>query len=395
MQRNRQPVRLKSSLKDYRCVIHVHSFLSHDSRGTVDEIVQAARAAGVRVVMFTEHPDSETDFFVDGHRGWRNGVLLIPGAETSGLLIFPKASVRRSLSAGPQKLADAVRATGGLTFLSHVEKRMDWELKGLTGTEIYNTHADFKDEVGLIKALTNPLTLLLQIAPVAERYPQGVFAALQDYPADYLRKWDKLCAKSPHTGIAANDAHHNQGLRATYLGDGRVRLADALGESIGELDVAKIPLLAPLVRGKPPGDVVMAIDLDPYLYSFRHVSTHLLMPELSEAAVREALRKGRAYVAFDWMADPTGFLFQARGRGRTWPMGSEVRGIDGLILQAAAPLAGQFRFLCNGQEISRQTGRSAKLLVPKPGVYRVEVWLQLGSQRRIWILSNPIYCRAG
>ena len=33
----------------------------------------------------------------------------------------------------------------------------------LTGTEIYNTHADFKSEAGLVKAMTNPLVLLLQI----------------------------------------------------------------------------------------------------------------------------------------------------------------------------------------------------------------------------------------
>ena len=37
-------------------------------------------------------------------------------------------------------------STGGLVFLSHVEERMDWEIKGMTGTEIYNTHADFSEE---------------------------------------------------------------------------------------------------------------------------------------------------------------------------------------------------------------------------------------------------------
>ena len=30
---------------------------------------------------------------------------------------------------------------------------MDWDLKGLTGSEIYNLHADFKDETRLIKSM--------------------------------------------------------------------------------------------------------------------------------------------------------------------------------------------------------------------------------------------------
>src|SRR5438552_572602 len=42
--------------RDYRANLHVHSALSHDSRGTIEEIVAAARAAGTHVLMFTEHP---------------------------------------------------------------------------------------------------------------------------------------------------------------------------------------------------------------------------------------------------------------------------------------------------------------------------------------------------
>lgn len=129
------------------------------------------------------------------------------------------------------------------------------------------------------------------------------------------------------------------------------------------------------------------------LQSFRHVSTHLLMDELTEAAVCEALRKGRAYVAFDWMADPTGFLFQAQSDGKRWAMGSEIPFASGMTLQAAAPLPGQFRLLCGGKEVTRETGRSVEYVVTVPGIYRVEVWLELDGEARIWVLSNPIYIR--
>jgi len=393
LKNDREPVALNSGLTDYRAVLHVHSHLSHDSNGSIAEIVKAAHKAGVRIVMFTEHPEESYDFFTDGHRGSSDGVLLIPGAEKHGLLSYPKSSVQDKLGAGSQEFSDAVRSTGGLTFLSHLEERMDWELNGLTGTEIYNTHADFKDETRLAKALFNPLTLMLQIAPAVKKYPQGVFAALHDYPAAYLKKWDALCAVSPHTGIAANDSHHNQGLRAKRLDDGKLQLTDGLGEVVTTLDPQKLPLLKPLLLGSKPGDTVFELDLDPYARSFRHVSTHLLMDELSEAAARDALQKGRAFVAFDWIADPSGFVFQAVSGDTIHAMGSEVPFSEGTKFESAAPLPGTFRLLRDGKEVTRHTGRSFEFKVTQAGIYRIEVWLNLAGEPKVWILSNPIYFR--
>ena len=40
-------------------------------------------------------------------------------------------------------------------FVSHW-KSMGWDIQGVTGNEIYNTHADFKDERALMGAC-NPL----------------------------------------------------------------------------------------------------------------------------------------------------------------------------------------------------------------------------------------------
>lgn len=164
-------------LKEYRANLHVHSALSHDSRGTIEEIVAAAKAAGTQVVMFTEHPAEHYDFYQDGHQGTKDGVLLIPGAEVKGLLVFPKQSVRGMDAGPPQEFSDFVRRRQGLTFLSHLEERMDWEIRGLTGVEIYNTHADFKDEKRLVAALKNPLWLL-GTTDLFRKYPQEAFSAL-------------------------------------------------------------------------------------------------------------------------------------------------------------------------------------------------------------------------
>src|SRR6266478_4882134 len=196
--------------RDYRANLHVHSAFSHDSRGKIDDIVAAAKAAGTQILMFNEHPADTYDFFKEGHQGMREGVLLIPGAETKGFLVFPTQSLRGLDGGSPQEFSDLVRGRSGLMFLSHLEERMDWEIEGLTGVEIYNTHADFKDEKTLIAAMRNPLWLFSS-ADLFRKYPQEAFSALLDYPADDLRRWDELCAKAPHTGVSANDAHQNVG----------------------------------------------------------------------------------------------------------------------------------------------------------------------------------------
>jgi hypothetical protein len=378
--------------KEYRANLHVHSALSHDSRGAIAEIVTAARAVGTRVLLFTEHPAEHYDCYKDGHRGLKDGILLIPGAETSGFLAFPTHSLRGLATGSPQEFSDLVRRRDGLVFLSHLEERMDWEVRGLTGTEIYNTHADLKDEKKLLAALRNPLWLV-QSAGLFRKYPQEAFSALLDYPADYLRRWDQLCEKAPHTGVAANDAHQNVGLVVRLLDGERVRLEDALGKKVFELSAGNLPALRPLREGKKAGDVLFRLILDPYENSLRHVGTHLFLTELSEKAVWEALKAGRAYVAFDWLADATGFDYAAVLGPRRFEMGSRPRLEKGLTLRGRAPLPGRWKLLRNGKVVAEARGRDFTYLAAEPGNYRVEVWLRVAGEEMIWILSNPLYVR--
>src|SRR5207237_922923 len=155
LQAERQTPARPGPYREYRANLHVHSGLSHDSRGTLDEIVAAARAVGTTVLLFTEHPSERFDYFTDGHRGTRDGVLLI------------------------------------------------------------------------------------------RRYPQESFSAVQDYPADYLRRWDQLCARAPHTGVAANDAHQNVGLVVRLADGGRLCFEDVLGKKLFELGAGLVPALEP------------------------------------------------------------------------------------------------------------------------------------------------------
>lgn len=377
---------------DVRANLHVHSAFSHDSRGTLDEIVAAAKRVGTRVLMFTEHPADHYDFVRDGHQGIRDGVLLIPGAEMKGFLCYPTQSLRGIDPGTPQELCDLVCGRDGLMFVSHLEERMDWEVRGVTGVEIYNTHADFKDETALLKALKNPLWLL-QSAELFRRFPQAAFSALQDYPADYLRRFDELCAAAPHTGVSANDAHQNVGLVMKLVEGDIVLIEDALGKKLLDLPARDNAVLEPLLRGKQPGDTLIELRIDPYEQSLRHVGTHLLLEsdtELTRERVSACLQAGRCYVAFDWIADASGFGFEAEAGTNRHGMGERFDWRPGIRLVARAPLPAEWRLFRNGVENGRCRGRQIALPIEEPGRYRVEAWLEIAGEQQIWILSNPI-----
>jgi hypothetical protein len=377
---------------DFRANLHVHSAFSHDSHGKIEDIIAAAKTVGSQVLMFTEHPADSYDFFADGHQGIKDGVLLIPGAETKGFLVYPTLSLRGLDGGSPQEFSDLVRGRGGLMFLSHLEERMDWQIQGLTGCEIYNTHADVKDEKKLGAAMKNPLWLI-NSAENFRKYPQEAFSALQDPPVDYLKKWDALCERSPHTGISANDAHQNQGITVRLTDTGTARVDDALGDLLLDVELAANPALALLFKNKKSGDVAFELQLDRYELSLRHVSTHLLMKELTKEAVWDALEQGRAYVAFDWIADPRDFDFAAMAGETRHEMGSRLPAGENLRLVAQSPLPVEWKLVRNGKTASEATGTTLEFAVTEPGNYRIEAWLRVAGKSLPWILSNPIYVR--
>lgn len=386
----RKEVPRTGPFREHRANLHVHSHWSHDSVGTVDEIVEAARAVGTSVLMFTEHPAEHYDFFVDGNQGVKDGVLMIPGAEMQGFLVYPRMSLRGVTTTSPQELSDLICGREGQIFVSHLEERMEWQIRGVTGVEIYNTHADFKDETQMMSALKNPFKML-QLAGLIQEYPQESFAALQNYPADYLKRWDELTQIAPHTGISANDAHQNVGFVIRWTEGSRGKLEDALGEKGIELDLNALPDIENLKKNKQPGDVIFSLFLDRYENSLRHVGTHLLLKDLTEDSVRECLTAGRAFVAFDWIADSTGYDFYADLQAIRCEMGEQVTLAPELCLKASAPLPVHWRMIRNGEVVSESDGEALSCNVTKSGVYRCEAWLDVAGTQMIWILSNPIY----
>jgi hypothetical protein len=331
----------EAELKDFRCIFHCHSHFSHDSKGTIEEITAAAKKAKVDAIWMTDHP---TDVSLkDGPRGDIDGVLYIDGAEDHNLQeldIHDRVKARSPLEAAPQ-----VVKQGGIAIACHPEEYKEewWGAEGLSGMEIYNLHADVKDE--------KP-EMLPKIIAALKKDPETAILTIFDTPRENLKRWDAMGAKRRFVGVAGNDSHQNQ----NFLG----------------------------------------LQLDPYDRIFRFVNTHVLAKERTREALREGLLAGRVYVAFEIFGDAKGFAFTASGPGGARAgMGDEVASADGWELAAEFPLEANWRFVHDGEVVKKGLGRSARCEVTGPGVWRVEGRRQdPDGQWRPWIFGNPVYIRA-
>src|SRR5260370_19481319 len=88
---------------DYRAVLHVHAEDAAHTKGTRPEVLAGAQAAGVQVVLFTDHRGPKPDTW----SGLRDGVLFIPGSEDDHLLRYPKPGAELRFLSHLQETPDA------------------------------------------------------------------------------------------------------------------------------------------------------------------------------------------------------------------------------------------------------------------------------------------------
>jgi len=323
---------------DFRAVMHVHAEDSDHTKGTREQVLEAARAAGVKVVLWTDHRGPKPDTW----RGIREDVLFIAGSEDgNGVLRFPEYD-----SAG--ELKDEV----GLRFLSHIEERYDADAEGFDGMEISNRHTDAILDKGLYLELMKAADTPDRWESLVEEfklYPDEFFGAGTDYRKEIFAKWDAETQARPFTGIGANDAHQNQIFQGTTF--------------------------------------------DPYEISFRNLSTHILARELSEASIRDSLREGHVYVSHDWLCDPAGFTFGAVNNLGVFTMGDTVPFAGRTRILAVTPVASTLRLFHNGSVVSESAGTNLTYQAASPGTYRIEAWLDIDGEARPWIYSNPVYLK--
>jgi hypothetical protein len=406
IRKSRRVVSPERGLADYRAILHAHAEDSAHTGGTRPEMLADAKKAGVSAILLSNHLRPPIDFIDDSWRGLRDGVLFIPGCEGRGFLLLPARSIINKMRDPTPAFIETVKADGGLIFLSHIEERRDHPTVGLSGMEIYNRHADAKQDaaglLAIVLKLTHPASLR-ELEESLRLYPDEMLATQVGYPVEYLAKWDAETINRRLTGVAANDCHHNQILIMKMVDRETVRIGTNVdGDDRMRTFTATLrPGIRALTAGHRAGDVLARLDFDPYFRAFRNVSTHILAPQLDEGAIRSALRDGHAYVSHDWMCDPSGFLFEltattpARNKepaGRI-VMGDEIAFAPGQELRMRFPAPCHIRLLRNGRLIEETSGHDRRTPIDAAGVYRVEGWLDVGGELRPWIYSNPIYVR--
>ncbi|HXC62196.1 MAG TPA: CehA/McbA family metallohydrolase [Nitrospiria bacterium] len=332
---------------DFRGAIHVHSYISHDSKGTPDEILQAAKIARLNFLIMTDHNNPR--IYQEGMNGRYGNLLVIRGAEIGMNHSYILAiGLPRDLDPPPHTMEEALRqvkALGGMAIVAHPKRFRSWDSQEYQAMEIYNLLDSIQEQRWRYPRY------LFDFLYSFDSHPEELFLSVIERPDWGLNKWDEINRDRKITAIGTSDAHQN----VKFLGR----------------------------------------RLDPYSISLRFVDTHILASRLDQEKVLSALRSGHAYVSHDLLADPTGFQFFAADRTHTWIMGDDVPLGPGLQLNVKSPLSARIRLFKNG-EIIRETV-SDVLALPVPtdgmGIYRAELSLKVLGKWWPWIFSNPIYIK--
>ncbi len=383
---DRQEVTLDDGWTDYRGPIHNHSFLSHDSKVSFEEILTTLKETDCDFIFMADHCVNDIADFKLQWRGLKDGKLFVPGFEMDyGFMPFGvHSNVRLKKNTPPRDLARQVVDNGGILTYAHSEQARDWTIPEVIGMDIYNTHADVMDEdLDQLK-----ISLLLSL----RSYPDQAFRMIFDTQHEQMKKWDRLNLDRKIVGFASNDCHQNQGFIGYYTEDGKLRIDDTSPKTLAivNLNFFTKTLLRLLPGPLEQGGQVFHVQLDPYERMVRYVGNHILAKELTEEALLESFNKGRVFISFDMLADGRGFIWMAQNREEQVVMGESMTYHDGIILRAAAPQACRFIVFKDGNEVYRTEGRNFNWQPEGHGKYRVEAELFVLDEWLPWIYTNPI-----
>ncbi|MCA9730882.1 MAG: hypothetical protein H6696_10060 [Deferribacteres bacterium] len=380
------PARL-TQLTPFRGLMHSHCYWSHDSRGTLQEILSAAKKADIDFIYFTDHERAVLDTFPRALDGYYDGVLMVSGTENNDLLLWPLADTVIDWRTDNPSLIKGVINAGGLVVFPHCEEKRPWLNPDYQGMEIYNIHTDIKDE--------SYSDILFNTIVNQDRYRHWIYRELFDEQTTILARWDSLNTWRRIVGFSAVDAHENQNIRASYLPDGRV---EWLGPNANPIDSTEVGLLEKILLSEPDENGwAFKLYLDTFYHSFRFVNNHIFADSLEKRNIANHFLQGHLYVGFDALADAEGFLFYALNEDDDMSgiLGDEIELGKVKKLAAVSPLPGRYRLLRNGIIVDEKVGEYDYRYdnIDGAGVYRLEVALALDDQWIPWIYTNPIYVK--
>ncbi|MDQ2997410.1 MAG: CehA/McbA family metallohydrolase [Chloroflexota bacterium] len=338
--------------------LHMHTSYS-DGSGSVDQLAHAARAAGLRWIIITDHDTLAGQRY----QGWLDGVLVIIDHEiTPDRNHFLALNVDEVIdnTLAPQDFVDAVYARGGFGIIAHPDERVrndfkdiyrwdDWAVDGPrvragrpVGIELWNQLSDWGEHLTQRnKELHFLLPRLGMRGPTRET----------------LAWWDRLNVAGKRTfGVGGVDAHA-------------------------------------IKRRAPWGEV----EIFSYKWTFGTLTNYLLLdtplaPDAPSAInqVYSALATGQSYFVNRYDGSCPALVFHAQQSAARWASGASPSLRDGpLAIVADAGRAAQLRLIHNGRVIAAAR-RALRYELHEPGVYRLEGY----RNGRPWLFTNPIYVTA-
>ncbi|WP_026967661.1 hypothetical protein [Algoriphagus terrigena] len=379
-------------LAAYSGVTHAHSYWSHDSRGSLKEILDGAKQAELDFIFFADHARDKLDTFPRSFHGVFEGVLFEAGTETSGnygggMMLTPLREGILDLSVPEDSLIHRVVSQGGLVTYVHSEKDHDWDNPDYQAMEIYNIHTDLLDEEGGL------MPFLLNHLVNGEKYRHWAYRELYDKQTAILANWDRINQTRKVTGVGSVDAHNNQNIRARYLEDGQV---EWVGNNAKTLSIREPGLLEKILLHEPnENGWAFKWELDTYFHSFNFVNNHVFSSGFSSEKIKEGIEKGNALVAFEGLAKADGFQYFALNTEKELAgiLGDSVSVQDVHQLKVLSPFPARFRLIRDG-ELLLETKENSYEFEFSPenqiGNYRIEADLWLADHWVNWIFTNPI-----
>lgn len=331
-------------------VYHVHSDMS-DGVSSAKEIGEQARAAGVSMVILTDHgrPNLKSTSF----RSVEDGVRIVGGSEATlpdGHFTFFGASATPQfrVSSFPPEAMDDAREWGAFPVLAYpADYQYGWRYWKSDlhpgGIEILNLFTSLRE------------TSLRGRAGLAMFYPWSHYYFLRSitFPRESMAHWDQFLQRSAVWGFAASDAHG--------------------GFHAGKLGVVKAPSYEDAFSLAGLG-VDRAYTDDPM----------------------RAIRSGDFFICVRGAGEPAEFHFAATGDdGAVVRSGGAAAAGSALSVSIDAMGQGTRVVLLKGGVVVKETvATTMDVSHADAGIYRVEVFLTHHLLLRAdepWIVSNPIF----
>ena len=347
----------------WRGAVHVHTDLSADATGSLEDVVAAAAATGLDYVLISDHTQAQGSAG-RVHQGWHDDVLVVVGEEISTdeghLLALDLRAHPYALGPTFRQAARDVVELGGALMVAHpVGGETPWRggYAGVSGQEIVS------------------LSTALQAAGFGTR-----LGALLVYPVNPEVAALRLLRRRPPS---------------IDLWDGRTALGAP--RPVTAVGIGAADAHGPVLLGVPS-----------YAAAFRAVNTVVWMDEPPGSGERGAARRlaarlleGRVATLLAAAGAAPELSFLARRGDGSEALPGQMRRFDGatwrLEASVGATAGTSIDLLRDGRAVATGTAGVLEHVAETPGTYRVDVYRTdgvVGGGRpgaTPWIVTNPIY----